>query len=419
VGISGHHGVAYFDGPAIGIVGGADQMEYGNCGGEQERPGLVRGRHTGAYFLIEMIKAVAEIFQAGIDATWTGVGVGDRRATGDVQGNIGDRGLNWAAVQQVTAAANQDAAGSTEAGGNVGGGTFLIDSDAVDMRSAPGLLGLDDECGLALLAMAAGEPVGRQPPDGRAGPDEHAAPVLGHHQTLSLQDLDRVADGHAGHAVVPDKLGFGREPLAFGQPPVLDGVAELVGDLPEDCPVASRIQLAQPGWRVRAHDTSSLARLPVQLTGPGISLEAAALMTDPPCHSVSVAGVVVDEAGLALLIRRRDNGHWEPPGGVLELDEDIEHGVRREVREETGLLVEPVALTGVYKNMSRGIVALVFRCRVTGGRLAPSDEAAELRWASLAEIASLADQAYAVRIADAMRFTAPPAIRAHDGVRLV
>lgn len=142
-------------------------------------------------------------------------------------------------------------------------------------------------------------------------------------------------------------------------------------------------------------------------------------MSDQPRHSVSVAGVVVDDAGRALLIRRRDNGHWEPPGGVLELAEDIEDGLRREVREETGLAVEPVALTGVYKNMTRGIVALVFRCRVTGGQLALSDETAEVRWAAAAEVPGLADQAYAVRVTDALEAASPPAIRMHDGVQLV
>jgi ADP-ribose pyrophosphatase YjhB (NUDIX family) len=134
---------------------------------------------------------------------------------------------------------------------------------------------------------------------------------------------------------------------------------------------------------------------------------------------VSVAGVVVDEAGRALLVRRHDNGHWEPPGGILELNEDIEDGLRREVREETGLAVEPTALTGVYKNVVRGIVALVFRCRATGGDLSISSETAEFRWAEAAEVTRLADPAYAARVLDALEHAAPPAIRTHDGVQLV
>jgi 8-oxo-dGTP diphosphatase len=142
-------------------------------------------------------------------------------------------------------------------------------------------------------------------------------------------------------------------------------------------------------------------------------------MADSPRHSVSVAAVVVDHHDRALLVRRRDNGHWEPPGGVLELGEEIAEGLRREVAEETGLQVQPSALTGVYKNMSQGIVALVFRCRQTGGTLRTASETAEVRWASRDEIGDLADQAYAVRVLDALDFATPPAVRAHDGVQLV
>jgi 8-oxo-dGTP diphosphatase len=146
--------------------------------------------------------------------------------------------------------------------------------------------------------------------------------------------------------------------------------------------------------------------------------EASPQMPDPARHSVSVAAVIVDDDGRALLVRRRDNGHWEPPGGVLELDEDIAAGLRREVAEETGLSVEPTALTGVYKNMKRGVVALVFRCRATGGVLATSGETADLRWTRRDEVAELADPAYAVRVLDALDLAASPAIRAHDGVHL-
>lgn len=142
-------------------------------------------------------------------------------------------------------------------------------------------------------------------------------------------------------------------------------------------------------------------------------------MTETPRHSVSVAAVVVDGQDRALLVKRADNGHWEPPGGVLELGEDILAGLRREVAEETGLLVEPVALTGVYKNMRRGIVALVFRCRQTGGSPQATIEVTEVCWASRDQVAALADPVYAVRVLDALDFAAPPAIRAHDGVRLI
>ena len=138
-----------------------------------------------------------------------------------------------------------------------------------------------------------------------------------------------------------------------------------------------------------------------------------------PRHSVSVAAVITDDHGRALLIQRRDNGTWEPPGGVLELDETIDDGLRRETREETGLDIEPIALTGVYKNMTRGIIALVFRCKITGGELTTTDETASFRWADEHDIRDLAAEVYAIRILDALCSDTTPAVRNHDGNQLL
>jgi ADP-ribose pyrophosphatase YjhB (NUDIX family) len=137
----------------------------------------------------------------------------------------------------------------------------------------------------------------------------------------------------------------------------------------------------------------------------------------PPKHSVSVAAAIIDDQGRFLAIRRADNGSWEPPGGVLELDESIEDGLIREVAEETGLNVEPVALTGVYKNMRRGIVALVFRCRIVSESQAQSPEVAEMRWLPVSDLSRMTD-AYRVRLLDAVDPTRPQ-VRAHDGTQVL
>ncbi len=140
-------------------------------------------------------------------------------------------------------------------------------------------------------------------------------------------------------------------------------------------------------------------------------------MADTPKHSVSVAGIVIRDDGRILAIQRRDNQHWEPPGGVLELDETFEAGVRREVHEETGVEVEVERLTGVYKNLPRGIVAMVFRCHPRSEAATSTDEASRIDWLTVDEITEHMDPAYAVRVMDAFEFA--PASRAHDGVRVV
>src|SRR5690349_3830318 len=140
-------------------------------------------------------------------------------------------------------------------------------------------------------------------------------------------------------------------------------------------------------------------------------------MADTPRHSVSVTGIVVRDDGRVLIVQRRDNGHWEPPGGVLELDETFEQGVRREVAEETGITVRVDRLTGAYKNLTRGIVALVFRCTPINGEPTPNDEAQHVYWASTGEVRARMTPAYAIRVLDALHDTAAAA-RSHDGVEL-
>jgi 8-oxo-dGTP diphosphatase len=140
-------------------------------------------------------------------------------------------------------------------------------------------------------------------------------------------------------------------------------------------------------------------------------------MSSAPKHSVSVAGVVVDTDGRVLVIQRRDNHHWEPPGGVLELGETFDEGVRREIIEETGITVEVERLTGAYKNVPRGIVALVFRCRPVAGEPAATDESISVQWVTPKEALARMAPAYAVRVADAL--TDHAEFRAHDGVNVL
>jgi ADP-ribose pyrophosphatase YjhB (NUDIX family) len=113
----------------------------------------------------------------------------------------------------------------------------------------------------------------------------------------------------------------------------------------------------------------------------------------------AASAIVTDEQGRILLHRRRDNDQWALPGGVMELGESLGECVVREVREETGFVVEPVGVVGIYSDPKhvfayddgevRQEFSICFECRVTAGDLAVSDESYEVEFFPPEEIASL------------------------------
>ncbi|MHC3475093.1 NUDIX domain-containing protein [Streptomyces sp. 7R007] len=121
----------------------------------------------------------------------------------------------------------------------------------------------------------------------------------------------------------------------------------------------------------------------------------------PPATSVVPAAVALvrDDAGRVLMVRRSDNGRWALPGGGHDVGESIGDTVVREVREETGIEVEVVALTGVYTDPGhvmryddgevRQQFSICFRARPKGGELRTSEETTEVRWIDPADLPAL------------------------------
>lgn len=115
---------------------------------------------------------------------------------------------------------------------------------------------------------------------------------------------------------------------------------------------------------------------------------------------VGVGAVIFDE-GRVLLIERGHaplKGEWSLPGGALELGETLEEGIRREVLEETGLIIDPLAIVEVFDRISRDAdgrvqyhyVLVDYLCRVIGGSVACATDAADARWAARDELDSIA-----------------------------
>jgi 8-oxo-dGTP diphosphatase len=119
----------------------------------------------------------------------------------------------------------------------------------------------------------------------------------------------------------------------------------------------------------------------------------------PTAPIAGVGAVVLDAERRVLLVRRGQPpllGEWSLPGGALELGERLEDGIRREVREETGLDVEPEEIVAVFDHISHAeddpervrfhYVLVDYRCRLLGGTLASATDVTEARWAHWNEL---------------------------------
>jgi ADP-ribose pyrophosphatase YjhB (NUDIX family) len=109
---------------------------------------------------------------------------------------------------------------------------------------------------------------------------------------------------------------------------------------------------------------------------------------------VGVGAIVFDDAGRVLLVERGkppSQGLWSVPGGKLEPRETLAQAVAREVREETGLVVEVGTLACVIERFGddHHFVLLDYFARVTGGELAAASDARAARFVDPDELATL------------------------------
>lgn len=106
---------------------------------------------------------------------------------------------------------------------------------------------------------------------------------------------------------------------------------------------------------------------------------------------VSVKGVVIRSERVVLVRNRRDE--WELPGGKLELGEDPERCVAREIAEELGLAVAAVAPIDAWVYSlaeDTHVLVLSYGCAERSARDAVlSDEHVELAWVALADVGAL------------------------------
>ena len=126
------------------------------------------------------------------------------------------------------------------------------------------------------------------------------------------------------------------------------------------------------------------------------------MTVQPGKRAIGVTGLVqlvgsgvacLNPAGEVLLIRRRDNGLWDVPGGRVEVGEATEAAARRELLEETGVEAGPLELLSVFSGLETlhtypdgntvAWVTVLYLCRSFWGEPVAGDDAAEVGWCRL------------------------------------
>jgi ADP-ribose pyrophosphatase YjhB (NUDIX family) len=147
-----------------------------------------------------------------------------------------------------------------------------------------------------------------------------------------------------------------------------------------------------------------------------IELEDGARAECPACgyrawasSKPTACALVVDDDGRVLLARRAGSvfhGYWDLPGGFLHEGEHPLEGLRRELREETGLEIEPDTFLGIWMDRygddedAHATLNLYWTARLLGGEPQAADDVSELAWFSPDELPPAEELAF--HIADVL-----------------
>ena len=126
-------------------------------------------------------------------------------------------------------------------------------------------------------------------------------------------------------------------------------------------------------------------------------------MTDDrryPKRPLIGVGALIFDRGRILMAQRGKaplKDWWSLPGGALEVGESLDCAIRREVREETGLEIEPLGVFEIFERIMRDdtgaaeyhYVLIDYICRVTGGTLSAGDDVCRVEWVRRGDLAGM------------------------------
>jgi len=115
-----------------------------------------------------------------------------------------------------------------------------------------------------------------------------------------------------------------------------------------------------------------------------------------------VFGIIFNKKKRVLLCHRRDMDLWNLPGGRLKKKESLWEGVKRELKEETGLNIEIVRISNVYFKPKEKELVFCFICKIKSGKIKINKEADEIKYFEFKKLPKNTARSHMQRIKDAL-----------------
>jgi 8-oxo-dGTP diphosphatase len=112
-----------------------------------------------------------------------------------------------------------------------------------------------------------------------------------------------------------------------------------------------------------------------------------------------VGAIILNRESVLLVERGKEplKGYWSLPGGVVEIGETLHEGVKREILEETGLIIQPLQIVEVFERIMHDAdrkteyhyVLIDYLCLLIGGSLAAADDVTAVDWVPLEALGTI------------------------------
>lgn len=133
-----------------------------------------------------------------------------------------------------------------------------------------------------------------------------------------------------------------------------------------------------------------------------------------PKYNIGAFAIIVNSKDEVLLCHRTDYDMWNLPGGGIDNNESPWDGIKREVKEETGLEVKVERLISVYSKSYKNHLVFLFLCNQIGGKIEINNEARDIKYFNRKELPQNTIQKHIERINDYFNYESKTILKTEE-----